>query len=659
MNTWDSLSRQVKDKSTGALKSTDTRPVRDVYAQGMMAPQYSALTFPVAAGAHCIYEGELYAAKQAIAASEAWTAAHWDKVQLGAELAKVGASVADLKSQISNLDSRVGTILEDSKNAYGSKTLLYDIHAGIHYRIRTGAGILGWLKTQTASSTDVDIIGQNVPANSDFEWVATGDAAKIYIYYNAESTFSIVEIDSISDEINTLELGLDSRFKDQSTFSRATTGYNFYDRVIIKDHTYAICNHGPGIIGSMQTATRNNARVEWITQTTTPVGGMVVFTATADAERFYVSYNEPSSVTIYDMASAFTGSELAAMTAAKNFSPIATYEVGDYCTYNFRLWKCVTAISTPENWTQSHWVIADAISAVVEIANDINLAERIVTPNYILDSVAANAYISEDMSIVGDEVWLFTHSASVGGQQDGYISMLNAQDYSVMVHQCTHNLGHCGTTDYDRDNDRMIISGADNGAAETPYTYIYHNVSAWKDESVVAYVDQTVDRIDLSALASQYGPVSYLAACWGPRTITGDKLVYLFGGNNWFLLLMGMGTTELDLGTYTAASSGRYNGTYKLLNYWKYDSHIPWEAYDTVMQGIKMHDGIVYTSNGHRAITVWEWIFKDDHVASVIQHRSPWIDNSGNHSTAQGQGLDFNDGQMIVAISNGYIATVQ
>ena len=98
MNTWDSLSRQVKDKSTGAIKNTDTRPVRDVYAQGMMAPQYSALTFPVAAGAHCIYEGELYAAKQAIAASEAWTAAHWDKVQLGAEVAEVGADVADLKS---------------------------------------------------------------------------------------------------------------------------------------------------------------------------------------------------------------------------------------------------------------------------------------------------------------------------------------------------------------------------------------------------------------------------------------------------------------------------------------------------------------------------------------------------------------------------------
>ena len=117
MNTWDSLSRVVKDRTTGDVTSTDTRPVRDVYAQGMMAPQYSALTFPVAAGAHCIYEGELYAAKQDIAASEAWTAAHWDKVQLGAEVAKVGVDVADLKSAIQQIDGLV--------HSYGSALTPY------------------------------------------------------------------------------------------------------------------------------------------------------------------------------------------------------------------------------------------------------------------------------------------------------------------------------------------------------------------------------------------------------------------------------------------------------------------------------------------------------------------------------------------------------
>lgn len=132
MNTWDSLSRQVKDKSTGVIKSTDTRPVRDVYAQGMMAPQYSALTFPVAAGAHCIYEGELYAAKQAIATSEAWTAAHWDKVQLGAEVAEVGADVADLKSQINNSP----TIKES--NANGVDLDISDQQGNVLVRLKGG-----------------------------------------------------------------------------------------------------------------------------------------------------------------------------------------------------------------------------------------------------------------------------------------------------------------------------------------------------------------------------------------------------------------------------------------------------------------------------------------------------------------------------------------
>lgn len=42
-----------------------------------IAPMYTDLTYPVKAGQYCWYDGTLYTAKQAIATSEAWTAAHW------------------------------------------------------------------------------------------------------------------------------------------------------------------------------------------------------------------------------------------------------------------------------------------------------------------------------------------------------------------------------------------------------------------------------------------------------------------------------------------------------------------------------------------------------------------------------------------------------
>jgi len=113
MNTWDSLSRQIKDKDTGEVISNDTRPIRDVYAQAMMAPQYNDLTFPVPAGQHCIYEGKLYVAAQGIQTSEVWTAAHWTEVKLGAEL-------ANLKSQTDAMSTATAT---DVGKALSPKTV--------------------------------------------------------------------------------------------------------------------------------------------------------------------------------------------------------------------------------------------------------------------------------------------------------------------------------------------------------------------------------------------------------------------------------------------------------------------------------------------------------------------------------------------------------
>lgn len=37
------------------------------------------------------------------------------------------------------------------------------------------------------------------------------------------------------------------------------------------------------------------------------------------------------------------------------YDPTATYAVGDYCIYNNTYYCCISAISTPEAWTQAHW----------------------------------------------------------------------------------------------------------------------------------------------------------------------------------------------------------------------------------------------------------------------------------------------------------------
>jgi hypothetical protein len=40
---------------------------------------------------------------------------------------------------------------------------------------------------------------------------------------------------------------------------------------------------------------------------------------------------------------------------APAYDSTATYAVGDYCTYSFKLYKCTTAITTAEQWTAAHW----------------------------------------------------------------------------------------------------------------------------------------------------------------------------------------------------------------------------------------------------------------------------------------------------------------
>lgn len=40
---------------------------------------------------------------------------------------------------------------------------------------------------------------------------------------------------------------------------------------------------------------------------------------------------------------------------APTYSSAATYDIGDFCIYNGVMYKCTTAITSPENWTASHW----------------------------------------------------------------------------------------------------------------------------------------------------------------------------------------------------------------------------------------------------------------------------------------------------------------
>ena len=70
-----------------------------------LAPNYSNLTFPVAVGQYCTYDGGFYRCNTAIATQEAWTAAHWTATNIGADLAETRLDVANLEDDVSELKS--------------------------------------------------------------------------------------------------------------------------------------------------------------------------------------------------------------------------------------------------------------------------------------------------------------------------------------------------------------------------------------------------------------------------------------------------------------------------------------------------------------------------------------------------------------------------
>ena len=54
---------------------------------------------------------------------------------------------------------------------------------------------------------------------------------------------------------------------------------------------------------------------------------------------------------------------------AANYDSSETYAVGDYCLHDGSLYKCTTAISSPESWTAGHWTqikIAGELSSLTD-----------------------------------------------------------------------------------------------------------------------------------------------------------------------------------------------------------------------------------------------------------------------------------------------------
>ena len=108
----------------------------------IVAPKYEELTFPVAAGKHCLHDGKVYYAKQNIATTEAWTAAHWQETNLGDEIA------SKTENQIKD-----DAAITDQKHTWSVKKIVEETGGAVHYD-----------KTQDLTDAQKSAARQNIDA---------------------------------------------------------------------------------------------------------------------------------------------------------------------------------------------------------------------------------------------------------------------------------------------------------------------------------------------------------------------------------------------------------------------------------------------------------------------------------------------------------------
>lgn len=85
-----------------------------------------------------------------------------------------------------------------------------------------------------------------------------------------------------------------------------------------------------------------------------------------------------------------------------------TYAKGDYCIYNNTLYKCKTAISTPEEWNASHWdatIVTDELSQLKGVDDDI---QEMIGDEYS----SSSAYAVGDYCIYNNTLYKCTTAIS-------------------------------------------------------------------------------------------------------------------------------------------------------------------------------------------------------------------------------------------------------
>ena len=157
-------------------------------------------------------------------------------------------------------------------------------------------------------------------------------------------------------------------------------------------------------------------------------------------------------------------------------------------------------------------------------------------------------------------------------------------------------------------------------------------------------------------MVAEYGALQYISACWGERNASGNRCIYINASINtkWLKIIPQTGTTQGNYGTYTAAASGKYNGTFNLAEYYTYENHPLNETIDSyVCQDMELYNGGIIEAMSHSCILagLYKKNLSGEMKRTLI--RMPYVTDDGTApSNTQNEGIMVMDGYVYSGISN-------
>ena len=103
---------------------------------------------------------------------------------------------------------------------------------------------------------------------------------------------------------------------------------------------------------------------------------------------------------------------------AAQYSSSATYNVGDYVINNGQLYRCITAITTPESWTAAHWTAAVLCD---DVNSQVNHIGYLPYERFTAADVTDDYYLNSSGDAVSQVGWSISSYLRIGEKADYYV----------------------------------------------------------------------------------------------------------------------------------------------------------------------------------------------------------------------------------------------